>query len=335
MSKNPSSSSPSQNQSDRWFVGCLVLLALIILVGMVWFMNSIPKEKEYIPPDRLELTTTTVPLSRQVLVLVTDAPGSGYTTFIKEEVKGLAAGVGLDQQICLFQEISDQMVMPVSPWCSAQVQKSWWVLPEIKPAPYADEAEEQAYLAAQAKLKAELEENLGRAQVSWEVSREANLKQVDAFLWQLSPQSYRSLAYSLNRLMSVRNLPAPVCEVYIYSPMVDSLFGDQVTQTPDLNGAQVHITVLTPEGEGGLTRAKQQWETWLSAGKPQELKWSYFQPTPEAAVKSAVHKLPVRSVPAEDGGLPMVWGKPRFPDRTNIVQGEERSGDPTNVMRKE
>ncbi len=334
----PMSSTPSSSGSDNtWFFGCLGVAALVAalmaaLVGL-WVHFNLPEEKEYIPPNQLELTVETVPLSRQVLVLVDDNAGSPYFHSIRSEVTELVASLEEDQQICLFQVGPDQAVMRQEPWCSAQIKSSWWTLPEIKPAPYAYKAEENAYGKARVKLEAELAFNLQRAQDKWAADRLDRQQHVDSLLWQFPSQSYRSLGDSLIRLMEARTMTGQqLTEVVIYSPLVDVLYGQPVSQQVDLQGADVRIRVMTSEGDEGLTRAVTEWGPWFNSGQPAKLDWSILEPAEPANRKATS----ARSVaPSSANVLPPVVPKPRVADHTNVIQGQPVTGDATSVIREE
>lgn len=335
MNPSPTSSSlfPSNSNNTSSFLTVLGMLAVVIVCGGAWFFHGLSEQKEYTPPDHLELTTQPVPLSRQVLVLVDDHPGSAYFDSIQSEVRELASGLTEEQQICLFQVVTDQPVMPQVPWCSDQIKTSWWVLPEIKPAPYAHKAEEQAYTQARVKLEAELADNLGRAQETWAANRVVRWQQVDSLLGQFPSQSYRSLADSLIRLMEVRTLTGQQpTEVVIYSPLVDTLYGQTVSRQVSLAGADVRIRVMTSEGEVGLTRAVKEWGPWFNSGHPAKLGWSILEPTEPANLRATSARL---VAPSNATILPPVVPKPRVADRTNVIQGQPVTGDATSVIQWE
>lgn len=326
------SSSPS-GSNNTTFLAVLAMLAVAFVCSGVWFFHGLPEQKKYTSPDQLELTTQPVPLSRQVLVLVDDHSGSLYFDSILSEVKGLASGLKEDQQICLFQGVTDQSVFRHAPWCSKQIKSFWWVLPEIKPAPYANQAEEKAYAQARAKLEAELDANLTRAQDDWTTHRSDRLLQATTALWQLPEQPYRSLVDSLIRLMAARTLTGQQpTEVVIYSPMVDALYGQPVSKQVSLAGADVRIRVMTSEGEVGLTRAVTEWGPWFNSGHPAKLSWSILEPKPEEAIRQSKAGN-LASVPTW-GSLPPVVPKPPFEDKTNVIRGEPVTGDVTSVVRE-
>lgn len=331
MSSTPSPSNPNNTS----YLSALGAMALVIACGGIWFFDNLPAQKEYLPADRLKLTTESVPLSRQVLVLVDDYPGSTYFDSILSGLSALANGLTEEQEICLFQVGSDHPVMHQEPWCSDQIKKAAWVLPEIKPAPYANQAEEQAYTQARAKLMAELDANFMRAQGDWTVRRSDRLLLVQTLLWQLPEQGYHSLVDSLVRLLKVRRvIRKQPTEVIIYSPMVDALYApNESTLQVDLTGVDVQIRVMTSEGDVGLVRARNEWNPWLNAGHPAKLEWSILEPIEEEATpqSKAVHPAPVPMW----GNLPPVVPKPPVEDRTSVVRGEPVAGDATNVTREE
>lgn len=332
---NPSSTpSPSGSNSNNWFLGCLGLAALVVAAGGAWFFAHLPEQKEYAPPDRLELTTRPVPLSRQVLVLVDDHPGSAYFDSIRAELAVLTHHLTEDQQICLFQVVTDQPVFRHEPWCSTQIKSTWWVMPEIKPAPYADQAEEQAYAAARGKLEAELDANFMRVQSDWAARHSDRLLNVENALWQLPEQPYHSLVDSLVRLMEVRKPTSDQpAEVWIYSPMVDGKYApQQSTLQLDLTGVDVQIRLMTSEGAVGLSRARSEWATLLDSGHPRKVTWTTLEPKPEEVTRQskASHPTPVPMW----GSLPPVVPKPPVDDKTNVIRGEPVLGDATSVVRE-
>lgn len=332
---NPSSTpSSSGSNSNNWFFGCLGLIALALATCGAWFFTHLPEQKEYAPPDRLKLTTRPVPLSRQVLVLVDDHPGSAYFDSIRAELLVLTNHLTEDQQICLFQVVTDHPVFRHEPWCSQQIKSTWWVMPEIKPPPYADQAEERAYAAARAKLEAELDANFMRAQSDWAAEHADRLLNVENALWQLPEQPYHSLVDSLVRLVEVRKPTSDQpAEVWVYSPMVDAKFAPaQSTLQVDLEGVDVQIRLMTSEKEEGLRRARTEWAALLDSGKPRKVTWTILEPQSDEVTRQskATHPAPV----PKWGSLPPVVPKAPVADRTNVIQGEPIPGDATSVVRE-
>lgn len=331
MSTPPTAS--ESRSSNKTFFGCLGLLALLILAGVVWLYSTLPKVKEYTPPDQLELTTLEVPASRQVLVLVEHYTESPYIKTIRQEINSLTAALSDDQRICLFQVASDQSVMPVEPWCSRQVKSTWWVMPDIKPAPYNTVGEERAYREATGKLEAELKTNTDRAEMAWGVERENRMQQVNNLLWQLPDQPYRSLVDSLARLLQVRHLAGgqTPTDLVIYSGLVDQLFTERVQQSVDLSGMNVQVKVMAVS-EAEKDKLVALWEPWFQAGKPAKLTFSLLEPGADHPVAPTKSPRPVAQ--PETAGLPTVVPKPTVADRTNVIQGESITGDATNVTRE-
>lgn len=334
MSTPPTAPSPQpQSSSNSRFLGCLGLVALLMAAGVAWVLLTLPKVKEYTPPDQLELTTQTVPVARQVLVLVEHYTVSPYTQTIRQEIVSLTAALSDDEKVCLFQVASDQPVMPVEPWCSRQVKSTWWVLPEIKPAPYNTVGEERAYRQATSQLEGELKANTDRAEMAWAVERENRLRQVSNLLWQLPDQPYCSLVDSLVRLLRVQHLTgqAPT-DLVIYSSLEDRLFTDRVEQSVDLTGMNVQVKVMTSGGEAEKDKLAALWEPWFQAGRPAKLTFSLMEPGVDLLVARV--KPPSPTAPPETAGLPSVVLKPTVADRTNVVEGEPVTGDATNVTRE-
>lgn len=332
---NPTTS-PSTSPSDRKFLGCLGLAALVFLVVCTGFLINLPRQKKWTPAEKLELTTVEVPLSHQVLVLVDDFAGSPYAQVVRDDVLIMMQDLGEEAQICIHQVRSDHAIMPVEPWCSQQIKLTWWVMPEVKPAPYKDQAEEQAYAQARVRLEQQLSDYQKRATDSWVTRKTERNQQVLALFSQLPRQRFHSLEDSLRQLMT-KHVPGVPVDMYIYSSLQDQLFGQVARERVDLSSVQkLMIWVLSPDLQNSRLNAKQEWGGWLGeSGLPQDPFWSLIQPleSQQAEAEAAPKAGPVRT-PRKASHLPPIVSKAPRPDRTNLVKGEVPSRDVTSVVRE-